>query len=61
VLSSAITVAQDDIKGFSKAIVSLLDDDELAGKMAKENKQEISGISWEKAAKKILDVFESVI
>ena len=61
VLTSAITIDKSDIKGFASAILSLLDDQKLAGKMAEENKLAIKDLSWEKAAAEIIDIFETII
>jgi glycogen(starch) synthase len=61
VLIAALTIDTDDIKGFSRAILSLLDDQKLAEKMAEENKLAIKGLSWEKAASEIANIFKSVI
>jgi len=61
VLTSVLTIDKSDIKGFATAILSLLDNKKLAGKMAKENKLAIKKLSWEKAASEIMNIFESVI
>ena len=61
VLTSAITIDKNDIKGFASAILSLLDDQKLAGKMAEQNKLAIKNLSWEKSAAEICDIFETVI
>jgi glycogen(starch) synthase len=61
VLTAALTIDTDDIQGFSRAILSLLDDQKLAEKMAEENKLAIKGLSWEKAASEIANIFKSVI
>ena len=61
ILTSAIIIDKGDVKGYATAILSLLDDKKLAGKMAKENKMAIKNLSWKKAAIEIIDIFESVI
>ena len=61
ILTSAIIIDKGDVKGYATAILSLLDDKKLAGKMAKENKMAIKDLSWKKAAIEIIDIFESVI
>jgi glycogen(starch) synthase len=61
VLTAALTIDTDDINGFASAILSLLDDQKLAEKMAEKNKLAIKGLNWEKAASEIIHIFKSVI
>lgn len=56
-----LTFAPDDIDGFSKAIINLLQDESLRAKLSEYGKQQAGKLTWNETAKKTLAVWNNLI
>ena len=61
VLSGAVTVDKDDVKGFVKAINKLLSNEQARNKAVEKNKSDVEALTWDDSARKILEVFRDVV
>ena len=61
VLTAALTANYGDVEGMANALISLLDNQELAEKVVAENRKAVQVLSWEKTTQKIVNIFESLI
>lgn len=56
-----LTFAPDDIDGFSRGIINLLQDEKLRARLSEYGKEQASKLTWSETAKKTLKVWDELI
>lgn len=60
VLQNALKVDFWDIDDMANKIIAVLRHEPLSGQLVKHGKKEVKGITWEKAAKKIVEIYKNI-